>query len=293
MEWIRNDGLPNPLDKLGIGMGFFRRYADAFWKATGMELDLVYADGEPWDSVARRVRGAFCHKIALNPFKAGLCHACFLGACHAAQMKNEFHTVSCHVGQSFSICSLGQVGGTGVLLLTGRVLTIDSGEIAEDLTGKGPNSPRIKSPESYQSALRLLEFSLPYLRLRLDVDLLLAARDLPPLVRKACHYVDEHFRENISVASVATACDVSADYLSHSFSKHTGNPLSRYISAVRTGHAMYLLREGKPAISEIAYEVGFQSLSQFNRTFRNLRGMAPGEFRRQEREDPGKKADSA
>jgi AraC-like DNA-binding protein len=45
---------------------------------------------------------------------------------------------------------------------------------------------------------------------------------------------------------------------------------------------MYLLREEQPTITEIAFEVGFQSLSQFNRTFRALTGMAPGEFRRKE-----------
>jgi AraC-like DNA-binding protein len=145
----------------------------------------------------------------------------------------------------------------------------------------------VKSRESYQGALDLIELSLPYLRLRLDVDLLLAARKFPPLVRKACHYVDDHFRENISVSAIATACGVSEDYLSHIFSTQTGNPLSRYIAAARTGHAMYLLREEKLGIAEIAFEVGFQSLSQFNRTFRSLQGMAPSEFRRQEREGAG------
>lgn len=258
-----------------------------------MEVDLVYADGEPWDSVARRVRGPFCRHLAQNPCNAPLCRECFLGACQVAQMKDEFHTVCCHAGQSFSIRSLGKIGGTGVLLLTGRVVKTDTGEVAEVPVGQDSPSPRLKSSESYNSALELIEFSLPYLRVRLDIDLLLAAREFPPLVRKACHYVDEHFRENISVASVADACDVSVDYLSHSFSKQTGHPLSRYISAVRTGHAMYLLREDKPAISEIAFEVGFQSLSQFNRTFRALQGMAPGEFRRQVQGGSSEKADSA
>ncbi len=290
VEWIRQDGLPNPLDKLGVSLGFFRRFADSFWKATGMEVDLVYADGEPWESVARRVKGPFCRKLALNPSYAGLCSECFLGACQVAQLKNAFHTVSCHAGQNFSVRSLGQIGGAGVLILTGRVVTTDHEEIAEDFTGTGPESPHIKTEESYQSALQLIDLSLPFLRLRLDIDLLLASRELPPLVRKACHYVDEHFRENISVAS---ECGVSTNYLSHSFTKQTGNPLSRYISAVRIGHAMFLLQEAKPAISEIAFEVGFQSLSQFNRTFRALRGMAPGEFCRQERGSGREKADSA
>lgn len=293
MKWIRDDGLSNPLEKLGMGLGFFSRYAESFWKATGMEMDLVYADGEPWNSVARRVRGDFCHKIAANPTKSRLCRECFLRACQSAQKMNDFHTLQCHAGQSFSVRSLGEIAGTGVLLLIGRVLSTDSANTGEVMSDKNSSSPRIKSKEGYQGALDLIEFSLPYLRMRLNVDLLLAAREFPPLIRKACDYVDEHFREDISVAGVATACGVSTDYLSHSFSKHTGNQLSRYIAAVRTGHAMYLLRDKKPGIAEIAFEVGFQSLSQFNRTFRALQGIAPGKFRLRERGEAVEKADSA
>ncbi|QTN32846.1 helix-turn-helix domain-containing protein [Akkermansiaceae bacterium] len=288
MRWTRDDRLPNPLEKLGMGLGFFRRYADSFWQATGMELDLVYADGEPWESVASRVRGDFCRNVALDPGKAELCRNCFRNACQLARGKDGFHTVDCHAGQRFSVRPIGEIGGAGVLLLTGRVTAGARRKTAEDSAGKQTVPQSIKTQEAYRGALDLIGITLPYLRIRLDVDLLLAAREFPPMVRKACQYVDDHFQENISVAGVALACGVSEDYLSHTFSKCTGNPLSRYIAAVRIGHAMYLLQDEKPGIAEIAFEVGFGSLSQFNRTFRALRGMAPGEFRRQEREGSGK-----
>lgn len=262
-----------------MSMGFFRRYADSFWKSTGMELDLVCFDGEPWESVAQRVRGSFCREHALNPTNSELCRMCFHGACQAARADDGFHTVKCHAGQNFSVRSLGEVAGAGLLLLAGRVVETDDPENTKHKIRKGSTARHSQSPEGYQAALDLIDFSLPYLRLRLEMDLLLAARELPPLVRKACRYVDEHFKDNISVAGIAKALGASEDYLSHSFSKHTGNPLGRYIAGVRTGHAMYLLRENKYGIAEIAFETGFQSLSQFNRTFKNLRGMAPGEFR--------------
>lgn len=287
VKWIRDNDLPNPLEKLGMGMGFFRRFSDSFWKATGMELDLVYTDGEPWDSVAHRVRGSYCRELALNPANSELCRMCFLAACQKARADDGFHTVKCHADQSFSVRSFGEVEGARLLLLTGRVEESDHIRIAADITREGSASRYNKSPEGYQAALDLLDASLPYLRLRLQMDLLMAARELPPLVRRACRYVDEHFRENISVAGVAGALGVSEDYLSHSFSKHTGNPLGRYIAGVRTGHSMCLLREGNHGIAEIAFESGFQSLSQFNRTFKSLQGVSPGEFRRTERAGSG------
>lgn len=270
MNWVRNDGQPNPLDRLGMGKGFFRRFADSFWKATGMELDLVYADGEPWNSVAGRVKSPTCREHALSGEEAGLCEECFQSACRVAVLQSKFHTASCFAGRSFSVCPLDEFDGSGVLLLTGRVR-----KTAEGSSGT-------KSEIGYQGALDLIELFLPYLRVCLHMDLLLSARDLPKVVRDACGYVDNHFADKISVADVAAACEVSEDYLSHSFSKQTGNRLSAYIAAVRIGHTMYLLRDQNLGIAEIAFEVGFQSLSQFNRTFRKLRGMTPSEFRKLE-----------
>lgn len=269
-----------PVERLGMGLGFFRSYADSFWRATGMELDLVHADGEPWNAVAKRVRGEFCRDRALRSADAGLCGACFRNACRAALTGGDFHTASCHAGQSFSVCPLGEINGAGVLLLTGRVL---EAETTGATFADGGELPPRKSPSAYRGALDLIKLSLPYLKLRLDVDLLSAAREYSPTVRNACHYVDTNFREKIAVPEVAAACGVSADHLSRLFSKQTDNTLGRYISAVRIGHAMYLLRDARPGIAEIAYEVGFQSLSQFNRTFLALRGMSPGEFRKTER----------
>jgi AraC-like DNA-binding protein/ligand-binding sensor protein len=279
MNWACSNGLATPLEKLGIGLGFFHRYAESFWRATGLELDLFVADGEPWDSVARRIRGPFCQEHALHLPNATLCRQCFSDACHAALRQTDFHTVNCHAGQRFSICSLGDIKGAKVLILAGRVTTSDD----KDAPSAPLSSQRqMRSTTGYQSSLDLLTLSLPYLKMRLNIDLLFAARELSPMVRKACHFIDSRFREKISFGDLAAACGVSEDYLSHTFSKQTGAPIRRYLAAVRTGHAIYLLRGKIPSIAEIAFECGFQSLSQFNRTFRHLNGMSPGEFRRLE-----------
>lgn len=282
VKWIRDSKLPNPLGKLGMNFGFFQRYAETFWNATGMELDIVYDGGEPWESVAQRIRGSFCRDVALHPGNAELCRKCFLEACRKARSSDHFITMQCHAGQKFSVLLLGELEGAQLLLLAGRAKDADSREYDADSSNKSRSSPRTKSTVEYQSALDLIYLSLPYLRIKLEMDLLLAVREFPPLVRMACQYVDEHFRESITVASVAAACGVSEDYLSHLFSKHAGHPLSRYIVGVRIGHAIYLLREEKSGIAEIAFEVGFQSLSQFNRSFKALQKMTPGEFRRRE-----------
>ena len=109
---------------------------------------------------------------------------------------------------------------------------------------------------------------------------MLFGRSLSPQVLEACRFVDKHYMEKLSLGTIAAACKLSEDHLSHIFSKQTGHPLVRYIRAVRVGHAMFLLSETKQDITEICFEVGFQSISQFNRAFRAMRGMSPTQFRK-------------
>jgi len=51
------------------------------------------------------------------------------------------------------------------------------------------------------------------------------------------------------------------------------------LSRVRIERAKLLLHNKNLRVSEIAYEVGFQSLTHFNRTFRKLVGSSPTEYR--------------
>ena len=64
------------------------------------------------------------------------------------------------------------------------------------------------------------------------------------------------------------------------FSKVTGMPFSRYVSCVRVERAKNLLLNRHNRVSEIAFEIGFQSLTHFNRKFKNLTGQSPTEYRR-------------
>jgi YesN/AraC family two-component response regulator len=63
------------------------------------------------------------------------------------------------------------------------------------------------------------------------------------------------------------------------FKKATGLHFTEYLARVRVEKAKNLLLNPNLRISEIAYEVGFQSLTHFNRIFRRLVGESPTEYR--------------
>ena len=63
------------------------------------------------------------------------------------------------------------------------------------------------------------------------------------------------------------------------FHKATGLKFTDYVARMRLEDARNRLLNPNLCISEIAYDVGFQSLTQFNRTFKRVFGQSPTEFR--------------
>ena len=101
----------------------------------------------------------------------------------------------------------------------------------------------------------------------------------PARIWKARCFIHEHLGEELSLARVADFVIISPNYLSEEFKRVTGSKFVDYIARARVEKACELLSIPNLRISEIAFEVGFQSLSQFNRTFKRLSGKSPTEHR--------------
>jgi AraC-like DNA-binding protein len=72
---------------------------------------------------------------------------------------------------------------------------------------------------------------------------------------------------------------MSASYFSEKFKQATGMNFVEYVARARIEKTRNLLQNPNLRISEIAFEVGFQSLSQFNRAFKKVVGQSPSEYR--------------
>lgn len=105
------------------------------------------------------------------------------------------------------------------------------------------------------------------------------SRAEPVAIWKARKYIDEHSREELSLTRVAKAVNMNANYLSENFKQVTGIKFVDYVAHARFKNACDLLRNSRLRISEIAFAVGFQSLSQFNRVFKKLSGKSPSAYR--------------
>jgi len=101
----------------------------------------------------------------------------------------------------------------------------------------------------------------------------------PVEIWKARNFIREHSDEELSLTTVAKVVNISANYFSEKFKEVTGVNFVDYIARTRTEKARELLEKSNLRISEIAFAVGFQSLSQFNRIFKKLSGRSPSAYR--------------
>ncbi len=104
-------------------------------------------------------------------------------------------------------------------------------------------------------------------------------RAQPVEIWKARKFIQQHSDDELSLTKVAKFSSISGNHLSEKFKEVTGINFVDYIARIRVGKACDLLENSNLRISEIAFAVGFQSLSQFNRVFKKLTRKSPTQFR--------------
>jgi AraC-like DNA-binding protein/ligand-binding sensor protein len=138
---------------------------------------------------------------------------------------------------------------------------------------------RVLSPDQYSGLIRLLEIFAKQLSLTANQMIIQDGEAEPPMIRRARAYIAGHHGDPISLDDVARTLHVSTFYFCKMFKKATGLTFTEYLSRTRVERAKTLLLNPHLRVSEIAYSVGFQSLTHFNRRFHELTGESPTHFR--------------
>ncbi|MEM8868152.1 MAG: helix-turn-helix domain-containing protein [Verrucomicrobiota bacterium] len=101
----------------------------------------------------------------------------------------------------------------------------------------------------------------------------------PAVVSNAKSYIQDRFQERISLDEAAQAVNASTRHFCKVFKQATGITFTDYLARVRVEKAKHLLQNPCLRVSEIAFETGFESISQFNRSFKRITGVTPTQFR--------------
>lgn len=98
-------------------------------------------------------------------------------------------------------------------------------------------------------------------------------------ILKVKEYINKHYTEEIRLADLADLVGMSTTSFSRFFKLRSGKTLSDYVVEMRLGVASRQLVDTTNSVSEICYDCGFNTLSNFNRLFRKYKGCSPTEFR--------------
>ena len=99
-------------------------------------------------------------------------------------------------------------------------------------------------------------------------------------VDRVLNHIHTHFAEPITIAQLADIAALSPSGLHRTFRRHVRLSVSQYLIRLRIGRACALLSSGSTPIGIIAGQVGYDSLANFNRQFKALKGTTPREYRR-------------
>ena len=94
-------------------------------------------------------------------------------------------------------------------------------------------------------------------------------------------YVMQNFQEKVTLEEAARISNLSVSAFSRFFKSRVNKSFSDFLTDVRISHACKLLHETDLNVSEIAYECGFFTLSNFNRLFRDRVQKTPLEYRKE------------
>jgi AraC-like DNA-binding protein len=103
------------------------------------------------------------------------------------------------------------------------------------------------------------------------------------VVQKLLKYCEEHYREDISIASVSDTLHISESYVTKLFSARLDCSFRKYINRLRLMEVKKLLRSSEKTIIDIMLSCGFNNQSSFNRIFFEEIGCTPREYRQQGR----------
>ncbi len=271
----------------------FRDYQSAFETTTGLPLALRSAGSMQPPLHGSKQANAFCTLMATQNKSCAACLQLQQRIKDSASV--EPRTLECFAGLNESAVPI-RLGETVVgYLQTGQVLLRKPSKVRFKDTARRLREweakidlrqletayyqTRVLTKRQYDAVLRLLAIFAQQLS-ALSNQLMVQETEVdPPVVVKVRSYIMRYLDEKLTLPRLAQSMNMSPFHLCRTFKRATGLTFTEYLARMRIEKTKQLLLNPHTRISEVAFAVGFQSLSQFNRVFRRVAGEAPSSYR--------------
>ena len=97
---------------------------------------------------------------------------------------------------------------------------------------------------------------------------------------EASGYIEEHCADALTLDALAARYAMNPSYFSRRFHEECGMSVVECVNRARIRKSCLLLKRTEASVLEIAFAVGYNNLSHFNRYFRRLMGMSPRDYRK-------------
>jgi AraC-like DNA-binding protein/ligand-binding sensor protein len=269
-------------------------FMDAFMRVSGLPLELSGKECPGSNCFGMKISG-FCQLIheANSPI---IRQQCGLFNSKLEKMAvNQPHSARCFAGIHLTAVPV-QNGSEHVeyfktgIVMPDRPAARDFAKVMHQLSAAGLETLTQKAKKAWL-AIPVMEHE----RYRASVDILAAftrkiagnAREDEVdsdqagslLMREAQRYIEKNSAKQLKFTEVAQAVGLSPNYFCSKFRDFTGLTFTNYLAGIRVACAARLLSEPSRRIKEIAYDTGFNSISQFNRVFHAVTGASPTAYR--------------
>ncbi|MBX3140697.1 MAG: helix-turn-helix transcriptional regulator [Trueperaceae bacterium] len=99
------------------------------------------------------------------------------------------------------------------------------------------------------------------------------------LMLRVRNAMDRHYARPLDVPGLAASIDMSEAHFIRTFKAVFGETPYRYLQRRRVERAMFALRQSRRSVTDVCFDVGFNSLGTFSRTFKEIVGVSPSEYR--------------
>lgn len=100
-------------------------------------------------------------------------------------------------------------------------------------------------------------------------------------IREAISFIEQNFRNNITVEEIAATCGINRSYFGKIFHKAVGKSPQEFLISYRMAKAAELLKMTSLSVAEIGKAVGYENQLHFSRAFKSVYGVSPQNWRNQ------------
>lgn len=284
-------------EKVFTGLGREKRlikYHDMIYKLLGIVVDFINADGKSLKLSKMQHFNSYCAMLRKTTSGFAACQDCDQRYAHSASLKHDKIIYQCYAGLTELVVPLYSDSGNYIGCMTSGQFLLNSDEgitdkeiydiavahkIDPEIMCKLYRKTKTLLPVQLEGIIEYLNYIGQIIIESHNKLLFMEFIDGSTKISLIKKFVEENYMKKITIAKMAKRFFLSPDYFGCFFRKEVGVSFMNFVNIYRISQAEEMLRHVQRNITEIAFMVGFGSLSQFNRTFKKIKGVSPRGFR--------------